>query len=71
MKTSRWIYMICALVLFSAHQTHRKDADKPDYSRSPAMVHPVEFRTPSVVKSKASHSLRAKGTFRKPDSRDL
>ncbi len=42
MKFSRWIYTICALALFSAHQTHRNDADKPDYSRSPAMARLTE-----------------------------
>jgi len=41
MKKSRWIYMIAALTLFSAHQTHRNDTDKPDYARDPAMVKPV------------------------------
>jgi len=41
MKNSRWIYMIAALTLFSAHQTRRHDTDKPEYVRGPAMVHPV------------------------------
>lgn len=38
MKSSHWILMISTLALFSAHQTHRSGADKPDYARNPAGI---------------------------------
>lgn len=54
MKSSHWILMISALALFSAHQTYRSDADKPDYSRNPAAM----FRP--VYDLKTNHKTRYK-----------
>lgn len=61
MKKTTWIYMICALTLFSAQQTHKRDADKPDYSRSPAMIRQAKSPAPHMGKEKAisSKKLRA------------
>lgn len=59
MKTSRWIYTICALALFSAHQTHRNDADKPDYSRSPAMIRPNKAGKSEVKKQARTQKQKA------------
>jgi hypothetical protein len=59
MKHSRWIYMIAALTLFSAHQTRRQDTDKPEYVRGPAMVHPIMSPAPAA-NVHAKKSLRKK-----------
>jgi hypothetical protein len=80
MKHSRWIYTICALALFSAHQTHRRDADKPDYARGPAMIREelsssnhMADSTASCLKGSLSHkcmknSQRHRGHDRRPFS---
>jgi hypothetical protein len=62
MKKTNWIYVICALTLFSAQQTHKRDADKPDYSRSPAMIRPVDSQAPRAGKDKATQSKKLRAS---------
>jgi hypothetical protein len=69
MKSSHWILMISVLALFSAHQTHRSDADKPDYARNPAMIRPVydlqaDLKT-GQAKAGSHKTQRAKEKLRK------
>jgi hypothetical protein len=72
MKSSNWILMISTLALFSAHQTHRSDADKPDYARNPAMIRPAYDLQANLKTAQAkavSHKTqRAKEKLRKPHS---
>jgi hypothetical protein len=42
---SKWIMILSALALFSAHQTRQLGVDTPDYSRNPAAI-----GRPTVVK---------------------
>ena len=55
----KWIFMICAVALFSAHQTHRTGAETPDYARGPAMVRSPLIKSKARIKNRAGHKTKA------------
>jgi hypothetical protein len=70
---SKWIFIISALALFSAHQAnqqshhlgHQSDSELPEYIRGPAMVHSdAPLASPSTHPMKANNhkSLRHKSS---------